>query len=151
MKSQIIIIITLFLLSFYCPAQKLLENSSNINGHFKVELGKVSFFNVNEITYQANMISIDSGAFSSNLSFRLEDELVSDKTYVLMQDITFFDVQLNFALGALQLGFFIENLLGFNNSDFAIEPVLDRDSGVDMVYFSHEANFLIGASIVYNF
>ena len=151
MKTQFLIYISLFLISIHCDAQNLLEKNNDVERNFNIEFGYKSFFNVSEITYLANIASMDSGIFSSSLNFRLEDELLSDETYVLLKDMTFLDVQFNVALGALQLGLFIENLLGFNNSDFAIEPVLDRDYGTDMVYFTHEPNFLVGVSIVYNF
>jgi hypothetical protein len=46
----------------------------------------------------------------------------------------------------------LENLLGFNNNNFAIEPNLEEGIGnMQNILFTHEADFLVSARLVYNF
>ena len=135
---------------FGLNAQPLVDGKWHHENQY--DFGVVVFQNDEEVTYQTSLISIFFQRFSYRLNFRLEDELVSDATYVLLDEVTFLDLQMAYTVNRFQIGFFIENLLGLNDTDFAIEPNLERHLNVaDTVYFSHEANFLTGISIAYNF
>ncbi len=151
MKRFLFVLFCLFLTPFICLAQPELENNDEYDNKLNIEFGRISFLNVVEASYQTNIISVAGKQFSGIMNFRLEDELTNDETYVLLQDVTFLDIEFNYTLGDFQIGLFLENLLGFNDSGYAIEPVLDNENGVDMVYFSHAPNSFVGMSITYNF
>lgn len=152
MKRQLCLLAFLIVGFFNMNGQQLINSKLELAP--LTEFNKISFFNFNnnEVTYQINVASGTIEKFNYNFSFRLEDDVTSKATYVLLNDIAFFDFRFAYILGAIQIGCFIENLLGFNNNEFAIEPNLERLFGIaDSIYFTHEANFLIGTSITYNF
>ncbi|WP_242086696.1 hypothetical protein [Aestuariivivens sediminis] len=108
--------------------------------------------NLVEPTYQIGILSSVVHGISCQLKVRVEDELTSEETYVLFQEVSFVDMELTYTISDFQIGFFIENLLDFGDARFAIEPNLERHAGVaDMVYFTHEAQFLAGINMIYNF
>ena len=145
MKNSLFYI--LFLLTFALKAQQSLN--VNLESGFN-ESPKFSFLNNAEDLFQVNIITSKNKAFSCKLNFRMEDELVSNEAYNLLTEVTFFDFHLNHQLGPFNLSMTIENLLGFNDAGFAIEPMIDQGV-INEVYFSHEANFLISTSISYTF
>ena len=152
MNAKICIWICFLMVCFKSNGQGLKYETDNESYKFNVEISNMSLASISDITYQANIITGEYRHFSCGVNFRLEDELSSEDIYILLNEVTFFDVQLNYNLGAFNISMTLENLLGFNNSEFAIEPNLDQGlKPIESVYFSHEANFLISTSISYNF
>lgn len=150
MLRQIIISVSLLFSMSILIAQQ--TEKPKMEWTFNTEFDNISVFNIQDVSYQYSLLSGAYKKWSCNFNFRLEDQLTSENTYVLLNDVSFFDVQFSYSLGAIQIGLFIENLLGFNNNQFSIEPNLERRFGVaDTVFFTHEANFLIGSSFTYNF
>ena len=145
MKSLLFCIV--FLCTFNVNAQEILRVSQEPVFTQRIE---TTFFNAAEELYQVNLVSKSYKRFSCLINFRMEDELTSDSTYSLLNEVTFFDFKLNYELGAFGLNMIINNLLSFNDPNFAIEPIRDSNIIGD-VYFSHEANFLVSTCITYNF
>lgn len=113
----------------------------------------ITFLNTFEdYSYQFNLVSVDKTQFSCAISLRVEDELTSEQRYLLFKEASFFDVNLTYTFAAFDINMTIENLLGFNNKNFAIEPNLEQGVGsMENILFTHEADFLVSARIAYNF
>jgi hypothetical protein len=61
-------------------------------------------------------------------------------------------MNLTCTFATFEINMTIENLLGFNNKNFAIEPDLEKGIGsMENILFTHEADFLVSARIAYNF
>lgn len=105
-----------------------------------------------EDLFQVNIVTLNYNQFSGVFNLRIEDELTSEDNYILLKEITFFDVQLNYKLGPILLFLNVNNLLGFNDNSFAIEPELEQGIGVvNNLIFSQESNFGIHTGIRYTF
>ena len=127
--------------------------SVNAQGDGLDKKNTITFFNsVEDYSYQFNVSSFEIARISCSINVRLEDELTSEETYKLFEQVSFFDVSLAYTLNAFEFSMGIENLLGFNNNNFAIEPNLEQgNSNMENILFTHEADFLVSARIAYNF
>lgn len=112
-----------------------------------------SYFNAtDDESYQVNMLSINMVQFACTFNVRVEDELTSETPYIWLKEVSFFDVNFTYSFKSFELNMTLENLLGFNNNNFAIEPNLEEGSGnMQNILFTHEADFLVSARIAYNF
>lgn len=109
------------------------------------------FLDSSDDLYQLNLLSGKHSDLDFQLRVRMEDELSSEEEYKL-SEMTFLDLQVNFQIGVLGVRLAIENLINFNNRDFAIEGSLEKDfGGFQTVYFGHEADFLLSTALTYNF
>jgi|GEM_PF-3564555 len=113
----------------------------------------VTFFNaVEDYSYQFNVLGINKEKFSCAFNVRVEDELTSEANYKLFREVSFFDVNLSYTFNVIELNLTLENLLGINNNNFAIEPNLEEGIGnMQNILFTHEPDFLVSARIAYNF
>lgn len=98
-------------------------------------------------TYQVTLGVLENKKLTANFNLRVEDELSSEETYILINDIAFFDLSFNYKFNKFNLNFQFDNVLGYASNEFDIEPNLVNSN----VFFSHEANFLFSTSIVYKF
>ena len=111
-----------------------------------------SFLNLDEELYQVNMISLSINEFYFGVNFRMEDELVTQKTYNLPDEVTYLDVNFNYTLKNFDFSLSVENVFNLNDTEFVIQPSVNEDLGfADTVNFSHESNFLISTCVTYNF
>jgi hypothetical protein len=113
----------------------------------------VSYFNATDDgSYQFNVFSYNKAQFTCVFNVRVEDELTSEETYKWFKHISFFDVNFYYTFKAFELNMTIENLLGVNNNNFAIEHNVEKGIGnMQNILFTHEADFLVSARIAYNF
>lgn len=152
MKFRILVLVVLSLFINRSYSQVLIAAENN-ETEFKMD--KAQFFYVtqnNEIAYQVCLISKEIKNFGFNINLRVEDELTSEESYVLLNDVTFFDVSISYQFGPFSISTSIENTLNSDNRNFAIEPSLERQYNViDEVTFTHEADFVINTAIAFNF
>lgn len=113
----------------------------------------VSYFNAtDDASYQVNVLSFNTAQFAFTLNVRVEDELTSETPYIWLKEVSFFDVNFTYTFKAFEFNLTLENLLGFNNNNFAIEPNLEEGIGnMQNILFTHEADFLVSARLAYNF
>ncbi len=112
----------------------------------------ITFVNTLDESFQFNIIQLEKESLSCSINFRMEDELSSEETYQLFNEVAFFDINLAYTFKAFEFNIIVENILGANNNNFAIEPNLEKGNGsMENIVFAHEADFLLSASIVYNF
>lgn len=110
------------------------------------------FFGSSDDLYQLNLISGKHRDLDFQFKIRMEDELTSEEAYKLLSDVAFFDLQVSYEIGAFGMSWAIENLFNFNNPAFAIEGSIERSSGgIDTVYYTHEADFMLSTALSYNF
>ena len=113
----------------------------------------VSYFDAtDDESYQVNVLSFNTAQFVCTFNVRVEDELTSETPYIWLKEVSFFDVNFTYTLKTFEFNMTLENLLGFNNNNFAIEPNLEEGIGnMQNILFTHEADFLVSARITYNF
>ena len=110
------------------------------------------FFETSEDSYQANLFSGKKNDLDLSIRFRMEDELSSEKRYVVLSEVTFFDLEFNHRLGPFGMTWTIKNLLNYSSPGFAIEGSRERDSAImDTVSFTHEADFMLSSALTYRF
>lgn len=112
----------------------------------------ISVFSFDDNLYCLNVISNAWKSFGFAIKFRLEEELPYENELYDYNGFFYFDFNLNYKIKAFNVSIGMENLLGINDNDFDIEPVLENRVGVyDEIIFSHESNAIIKLSIAYNF
>ena len=148
MKTLGLVIVLFFGSLFQATAQ-----SENFESTSLTSKPAITFMNtLDDYSYQFNLTSIDMAPFLIAINVRIEDELTSEDKYQLLKQVSFFDVQLSYTFTKFEFQLTLENLLGFNNNNFAIEPNLERGIGtMENILFTHEADFLVSARIAYNF
>ncbi len=131
----------------------LLDVNAQSYGFESKQISSITSNNaVEDDSYQFNVLSITKVQFSCTFNARVEDELSSEATYKWFKEVSFFDVKFTYTFKAFELNMTLENLLGFNNNNFAIEPNLEEGIGnIQNVLFTHEADFLVCARFAYNF
>lgn len=137
----------LIIISLSANAQYNIKNINHFDNDLESGFENLTFQNIDFNTYQVSFFKAEYSNFSSTLSMRIEDEINSEDTYVLLNDISFLDINFNYSIGLLDFRLTLENLLNINDNGFAIEPYLDNN----IVNFSHETNFLLRTSIAYKF
>jgi hypothetical protein len=148
MKTLGLVIVLFFGSLFQATAQ-----SKNFESTSLASKPAITFMNtLDDYSYQFNLTSIDVTPFLLAFNVRVEDELTSEDKYQLLKQVSFFDVQLSYTFTGFEFQLTVENLLGINNNNFAIEPNLERGIGaMENILFTHEADFLVSARIAYNF
>lgn len=148
MKTLGLVVVLFFGSLFQATAQRNSFESTSITSS-----PAITFMNtLDDYSYQVNLTSIDVAPFFIAFNLRVEDELTSEETYQLLKQVSFFDVQLSYTFTGFEFQLTVENLLGLNNNNFAIEPSLERGIGsMENILFTHEADFLVSARIAYNF
>jgi hypothetical protein len=128
-------------------AQRLVFNS------YQDTTPLTSFFNATDYeSYQVNVLSFNTAQLACTINVRVEDELTSKTSYIWFKEVSFFDVNFTYTFKAFKFNMTLENLLGFSNNNFAIEPNLEEGLGnMQNILFLHQADFLVSARIVYNF
>lgn len=119
--------------------------------YYAEEENPVEFFKAAEDIYQLTLLSGQFKNLAINFRVRIEDELTSEETYVVLSDVSFFDFQLGHRLGPLAVTWSVENLLGWNNREFAIEGYLEGEGVTSSAQFAHEADFMVSTAISYRF
>jgi len=153
MKLRILIFVLLSLLINISYSQVFIEFNNNER---EFNLDKTQFLMVtednNEITYQVCLICKEIKGLGFNINLRVEDEISSEENYVILNDVTFFDVSVSYQLGPFSISTTIENALNYGNKEFAVEPSLERQNHIiDNVSFAHEADFVINTAITFKF
>ncbi len=82
----------------------------------------------------------------------MEDiEIPYENGNYLISDAYYIDVSWGMTIKKLTFQFSIENLFGFNNQDYSIDPFLVGEEDVaETIQFSHETNFQFSVSIAYS-
>jgi len=155
-KLNILIAVITVLFGFNCQSQDWFSKSNSgllpiMSLAEEDEKSKISLIDFSEDEYTIDVFSHELDKLSLNFNFRLDDGLSYMIDYSSIKEITFFDLCFGYQIGAIEMSFSILNVFNFNNSDFAIEPVLERNNVIDSVYFSHEPNFSIQTAIIYSF
>jgi hypothetical protein len=121
--------------------------------HQDASTSLVNCFNTTEDeSYQLNVLSFNTAQFTSTFNVRVEDELTSETPYVWLKEVSFLNVNFTYIFKAFEFNMTLENLLGFNNNNFAIESNLEQGIGnMQNILFIHESDFLVSARIAYNF
>lgn len=148
-KLQLLVCLMLFASFFNMDAQINTVSTTNdvvMEENETLKTLEIMTFS-DDLSYQLNILNFSSSTFSGGLSFRLEDELYANEDYILWQEVNFLDLNFNYAINAVNFSLSIENILNFNDRDFAIAPDVFDNNAV----FIQEDDFLISASISYNF
>jgi hypothetical protein len=118
-----------------------------------VELEKpITALSFDDNLYLLNVISNTWRSLDCTIKFRLEDDFPYDYRQYDYNRLFYFDFSLDYNIKGLNASIGIENLLGFNDATFDIEPVLENRVGVyDEIIFSHESNAIIKLAIAYTF
>lgn len=112
----------------------------------------ITAFSFDDNLYNLNVISNAWKSFGCAIKFRLEEELPYENELYDYHGFFYFDFNLNYKIKAFNVSIGIENLLGFKDKTFDIEPVLENRIGVyNEIIFSHESNAIIKLAIAYNF
>lgn len=113
---------------------------------------ELSFFNSNDELYSCKVVKLSIYNMSFGLNYRMEDEVLPyDNSGYLISEAYYFDLTCGITVKNTDFKFSIENLIGFNNQDFSIDPFLvGATAEAETINFSHEAIFLISVSITYN-
>ena len=144
----------LFFLLFIGTAssQERIKNIKVEIEYYPVEELPVKFFKAAEDSYQFSFLSGKYKDVDLNFYVRMEDELNSEETYSFLSDVSFFDLRLDHRLGRVEVTWAIENLLNWNNREFAIEGYMEREEGIiQHENFAHESDFLLSTAISYKF
>ena len=113
------------------------------------EIGIV-LFSFNEL-YTLNFFAHTINKLSYNFGYRVDEGLSYKSDYKTLKEVSFFDFNINYNLGAIDFSLSVFNVLNFNNATYDIEPVLERTNNLETVIFSHEPVFSVVTSIAYNF
>ena len=98
------------------------------------------------------LLSITVNGFSFETHVRLEDEIpYTDTNHIAFNDFCFFDLGFSKVLKAFSVSIGVDNLLSFSKKSFEVSPVIEENDVINYVTFSYEPNFLLKASIAYNF
>ena len=120
--------------------------TSSVFKHYSIE-GIVTE-TIEYYTYTLDVFNFETNALSFGMNIRVEDELNSEDTYTILRDISFLYFNINYTIGGFDIALQFENILNYKDNNFAIEPNLTDNN---TIVFSHEANVLLTASIVYSF
>ena len=135
-----------------CFSQQRIQNIHVEIEYYSENETSFRFFGASGDSYQVNLFSGEKKDLDVSIRFRMEDELSSEESYVVLSEIAFFDLEFNHRLGPFMMMWSIENLLNFNSPGFAIEGSRERDSAaMDTVTFAHEADFLLSSARTYSF
>lgn len=137
----------LCLLSFSATAQSEDAYANAINKTAIKTFTNYSFSEVEYSTYSISLFGLNHNAFDITFNLRFEDQLNSETTYIIKDEVAFLDINISQSIAKLDFSFTLENLFNLKDNTFEIEPNLVNNT----VQFSHEANFLLSASVVYNF
>jgi hypothetical protein len=119
---------------------------SSVFKHYTIE--NIVTETIDYYSYTIEVFNFETNALSFEMNVRVEDELNSEDTYTILNDISFLDFNINYKVGGFDIALQFENVLNYKDNNFAIEPNLTDNN---TIIFSHEANVLLTASIVYSF